>query len=245
VGTRIELSIAPQPDETTCGPTCLHALYRYWGYDVPLRQVIGEVDALAEGGTLGVLLGCHALKRGFRAAIYSYNLHLFDPTWFGSAADNLRERLAAQRKYKRDRKLQVATAAYLEFLELGGELLFEELSGRLIRSYLDRDRPLLTGLSATYLYRTPRERIEGTKSEYDELRGEPAGHFVVLCGYDRESRKTLVADPLYPNPLGEGPVYEVGLDRLIGAILLGVLTYDANLLLVEPKAGPIRSGPGS
>ena len=23
----------PQPDETTCGPTCLHAVFRYFGED--------------------------------------------------------------------------------------------------------------------------------------------------------------------------------------------------------------------
>jgi hypothetical protein len=37
----------------------------------------------------------------------------------------------------------------------------------------------------------------------------------------------------------------VGLDRLAGAILLGVLTYDANLLVIEPKrksSRPRRGG---
>ncbi len=28
---RLLLTMLPQPDETTCGPTCLHAIYRYWG----------------------------------------------------------------------------------------------------------------------------------------------------------------------------------------------------------------------
>ena len=37
---RLPLETLPQPDETTCGPTCLHAVYRYWGETEPLAQVI-------------------------------------------------------------------------------------------------------------------------------------------------------------------------------------------------------------
>ena len=42
--TRLSLDILPQPDELTCGPTCLHAVYRYYGDDISLDQVIAEVD---------------------------------------------------------------------------------------------------------------------------------------------------------------------------------------------------------
>jgi hypothetical protein len=48
-----------------------------------------------------------------------------------------------------------------------------------------------------------------------------------------------VADPLATNPVGAGQRYEVNIDRVICAILLGVLTYDANLLIVRP---PERRG---
>jgi len=43
-----------------------------------------------------------------------------------------------------------------------------------------------------------------------------------------------VADPLDDNPRFSSRHYRVGIDRLIGAILLGVVTYDANLLVIRP-----------
>jgi hypothetical protein len=43
-----------------------------------------------------------------------------------------------------------------------------------------------------------------------------------------------VADPYQDNPLDDGLHYAVGMDRLVGAILLGVITWDANLTIVEP-----------
>ncbi len=58
---------------------------------------------------------------------------------------------------------------------------------------------------------------------------------MVLCGYDESHRHVWVADPYEENPLSNSSYYAVKMDRLINAILLGVLTYDANLLILQPK----------
>jgi hypothetical protein len=229
---RLTLQMLRQPDETTCGPSCLHAIYRYYGEEISLEQVISEVRDLKGGGTLEVFLGCHALKMGYAARIYTYNLKVFDPTWFGPSAPDIGERLRAQLKFKADPKLGTATEGYLEFLDLGGEMRFEDLTTSLIRKYLNSSVPVLAGLSSTYLYQSPREY--GRDGNWDDVKGESAGHFVVLCGYNREQRTVLVADPLIPNPVSEGHNYIVSIDRVLCAILLGVLTYDASLLILSP-----------
>ena len=140
---------------------------------------------------------------------------------------------------KESRKLRTATNAYLEFLELGGKIRMQDLTPGLIRKYLKREIPILTGLSATYLYQNAREF--GPNSDSDDVRGRPAGHFVVLCGYDPDSRGVLVADPMMPNPLAPRQHYVLDVDRVISAILLGILTYDANLLIIEPRRSQERS----
>ncbi len=229
---RLPLEIRPQPNATTCGPTCLHAVYRYYGDKVTLSKVIAGVSTLPEGGTLGVFLGCHAQGRGYRATIQTYDLQVFDPTWFGNSRAHVRERLVAQARVKRDRKLRTATRGYLQFLDAGGSLLFEDLTSQVIRRHLLEGRPILTGLSATYLYRTSREF--GENCRMDDIRGQPVGHFVVLCGYDKKSRRVLVADPQHPSPLTESGIYLIAMERVIGAIFLGAITYDANLLILEP-----------
>lgn len=227
----LQLEVLPQPDDTTCGPTCLHAVYRYYGDETPLDTVIAETPALPDGGTLAVNLACHALRREYEAEIYTYNLKVFDPTWFDPDVD-LASRLEAQAKHKRKRKkLGLATRAYLEFLEAGGTVRFEDLTPKLLRRFVDQGVPVLTGLSATYLYGCARERND----TYDDTRGEPAGHFVVLSGYDRSRGTIIVADPLQDNPSFGSHYYQVDLDRLIGAILLGVVTYDANILVIRPR----------
>jgi len=225
--------IQAQPDDVTCGPTCLQALYQFYNDPIPLKNVIREVKQLRNGGTLAVMLGNHALQRGYRAHIYTYNLNIFDPSWFKQPAKKMSQFLMEQMEFKnKKRKLQVASKAYIKFLELGGKLHYSELDEGLIKGYLKRSIPILTGLSATYLYGTPREIPQ--YDIYDSIKGEPSGHFVVITGYDEEKNFVSVADPVEPNPLGKEKVYTVGFGRLINSIMLGILTYDANLLIIEP-----------
>ena len=116
---RLGFIVEQQPDDVTCGPACLHGLYRHYGDDVPLERVVADIHTLDKGGTLDVFLANHALKRGYDATILTYNLDLFDPTWFALPNDEIRARLAAQAKVKPWRRLQAATRGYDEFLRLG------------------------------------------------------------------------------------------------------------------------------
>ena len=59
----------PQPDETVCRPTCLHAVHDYWNDNEPLPAVIRRMRRLDSGGTYAVFLGCDALRKGYRARI--------------------------------------------------------------------------------------------------------------------------------------------------------------------------------
>ena len=227
---KLPVEMLLQPDEITCGPTCLHAIYRYWGRDEPLQDVIDRTGKLERGGTVAVFLACDALQQGFQATIYTFNLMVFDPSWFGGKVD-IGERLLLQRAEKiQDQRVQEVTAAYIEFLRLGGRLRLTDLSRYLLLGLLRRLRPIITGLSSTYLYRAKREY--GPRDEPDDIRGTPGGHFVVLAGYDRPERTVLIADPY-----GSTRDYWLSIDRAVGAILLGIVTHDANLLIIQPQRG--------
>ncbi|GAB4144762.1 MAG: C39 family peptidase [Planctomycetota bacterium] len=230
---RLPFRIQPQPDDFTCGPTCLKAIYDYWGRDVALDDIVAAVERLPAGGTADVFLANHALENGFRVTICTFNLRIFDPTWFRLGACDLAEKLRRQREAKADDQVLVRLSdGYLRFLELGGDLRLVDLSAHLLRSHLRRGMPILTGLSSTFLYRAPREF--GPRDDDDDIRGEPQGHFVVLYGYEPSRGNVLVADPFQRNPMARH-YYEAPVERAIGAILLGVLTHDANLVVIEPK----------
>lgn len=214
----------------------MQAVYRYWGDNEALENVIKRAGRLEFGGTFAVFLACDALRRGYRATIYTYNLNVFDPTWFGRVDVSIAERLRRQAEIKLDYRLQHATNGYLDFLKLGGRLRFKDLSRGLVHGLLRRKLPILTGLSSTFLYRVPREF--GPDDIPNDIHGTPSGHFVVIAGYDSDKRKVLVVDPYQKNPYGGAHEYWIGIDRVIGAVLLGIVTHDANLLIIHPRHWP-------
>lgn len=235
----IELIMSSQPDDESCGPTSLYAIYKYYGLNVSHQTVIDEVERSMSGGTLSPLLGLHALTQGFKTNIYIHNLHLFDPSWFENGrvdSDFLYKKLKQQMRYKRKLAIQQESKAYLKYLKAGGTVSFKTLDAALLQGYFLKNIPILTGLSATYLYDSPREcYTTDRKVFFDDIRGDPCGHFVVLCGFDTHNGLMVVADPHRENPISKNNYYKVSSQRLINAIMLGVTTYDASILIIEPS----------
>lgn len=234
----INLTIQSQPDGETCGPTSLHAVYRYYGLNCNLEEVISTVERTTSGGSLSAYLGKDALTRGFNATIYINNLTIFDPAWFKHGkctSDLLIKKLELQLQFKKDAEIAQASLAYINFLKLGGKIKFETLNTPLLKKYFAQSIPILTGLSATYLYQSPRCVYNGSDIIHNDVEGTPCGHFVLLCGYDSLRRHVVVADPAQENPFSLDNYYKVNIHRLINSIMLGVFTYDANLLIIQPK----------
>jgi hypothetical protein len=232
---KINFDIQRQPDDSTCGPTCLQGVYSYFGLSFDIHKVIDRVKSLEGGGTLGVFLAIDALEHDFDVTIYNYNLAIFDPTWQWLPSRELVNKLRLQQKQKKGKKLNLASDAYCEFLEKGGKLRFDVLTTDLLTELLSGCLPVITGLSCTYLYNTSRERaLSNSKVIADDTGGFSTGHFVVLmASIDSE---ITIADPYYPNPLSDTGIYSVDSHRVILSIMLGVLTYDANLIVIRSKS---------
>jgi len=234
--TRLPFEITPQPTETTCGAAALQSVYRYWGFKLPIERAMREVEHFPDGGTWAVHLGRDALARGFAARIYTCDLQLFDPSWFwdgaGTLAANLRRQLdAGTRSQHQNEQLR----AYLDFLGRGGEVRMEELGTELVTRFLRDGVPVIAGLSSTWLYRSTRERWEEERSIADDLRGTPTGHFVVVHGVDPRRRTFEIADPFLHRPVPGRHDYSVPIRRFFNALMLGVVTSDAKLLVVRPR----------
>jgi hypothetical protein len=223
----LDVAMLPQPDEVSCGPTALHAVYNFYRDNIDLDVVRSEVGMLAEGGTLAVLLATHALSRGYDATLHTFNLQLFDPTWFRAGVD-IRTKLRLQREAKTNARVRVASDAYDHFIELGGRLTMQDLTPQFIREQVKSGHPVLAGTSGTYLLDCARELDDGT---HDDVCGEPQGHFVLATGIRTD--EVLITDP-WPEA-GRAARYWVSTERFVTSVLLGVLTYDGNLLMIRPR----------
>lgn len=234
----LKIELFTQPDEFSCGPTCLAKVYKYLGLDVSLETVLREIDRNEDGGTLAVYLGIDVLRRGLAARIFSYDLRIFDPTWRHLTRNELREKVRLRMPHLDSAKAKQSAQAYLEFIDLGGRIAFEELTPALLKRLLDRQHPVLAGLSATHLYSFMRETHDPITGEVfdDDVAGESTGHFIVINGYENWGRRFIVRDPSSHVPQTPDGRLIVDAQRLINSILLGDLTYDAVLLEVWEAA---------
>jgi len=233
VRTSIQLDVPrfEQPDDLTCGPTCLAKVYQYYGFTRSIDAIAAETPRNPDGGTLAVGLAVGALRHGFRPTIYPFGLRVFDPTWRRLPRGSLIEKLRERADTVAGGRLRRAVKAYVDYLTMGGKVQFRDPSARLLVNILRRRDPILTGLSATFLYRTARERAD----RYDDVAGHSAGHFVVVCGYRPRSDRFIVTDPFRNVPLSRTGRYAVSADRLLAAVLLGDQTFDAVLLTLGKR----------
>lgn len=231
-GKKHVVSILPQPTESTCGPTCLQAVYSHFGYKEKLSKLVEEVPETETGGTFSVLLALHALNREFDTTIFSYNLRTFDPTWQRLPLESIAEKLEQRLHRIRSLKARANLAAYIEYLNKGGSLRFDELTPKLLKKILKTQGPIIAGLSSTHLYRDTRLSKAGAP---DDVYGDPEGHFIVISHWDKTQKSFIVADPYRKNPVSKRQIYRVDPNRLINAIMLGIVTYDANLLVITPR----------
>ena len=229
-----ELKMKKQPDDVTCGPSCLTSVYDFYGMNIPQEQVIKTVQQVPGGGTAAVYLGLHALSMGLKVKIYTYDLLMFDPTWKTLDKEALAAKLLLQKSiHKEESKFESVSDAYIEFLQKGGEISFEEMTKELLSIHFMQGSPIITGLSCTWLYQSSREFTGPNNiSIMDDIKGEPMGHFVVLHGFDATD-SVMIADPSSSNPFTDENSYSLPYNSVCQSIMLGVLTYDANLLVIK------------
>ncbi|HEX5046635.1 MAG TPA: peptidase-C39 like family protein [Gammaproteobacteria bacterium] len=233
MNVELPVLIERQPDYTTCGPTALHAVYRYFNDPIDLATVIKETPKLPGGGTLSVHLSVHALRRGYEVDTWMCNVRHMDPTWFQQPTDilaKLKARVAAK-KLGDDPRYGPAIQAVEEYITLGGKVRWGDITPKWLGGRLAQGTPLLTGTNGTYLYQCARE----TEAGPDDVRGDAFGHFIVICGYNDDDESVAVADPLLDNPAHGTKYYRASVYRLLGAIFLGVGSDDGNLVLIRPK----------
>ena len=216
-----------------------------YGHAADLPALIARITRNRDGGTEAVHLGHLALDLGYQVRLYPFGVRVFDPSWWDLERDPLIEKLARRAAALRARGAPVGDLdtldAWRHLLERGGQVAFAEPSATLLVRILSRGRPVICGVSATWLYRDPRERPHDDVP--DDIDGEPVGHFIVVRGFTGGGLHFHISDPAEALPpmsstaRAETAVhgeYPLPADRLIHAVLLGDTTRDAVLLELWP-----------
>ena len=219
--------IKQPPNE--CEPTCLKQILDYFKIDSHLDDLIKRISGdKFKWHNWDYNTGRVAIEHGLDVTIYTRSAGIFDPTWFELSAEDLLSKLKEEAEYFKTEtyvglpSFKEDIKAAIRFLESGGRINFTPISEKLIKEQLDQHKPLIAGVSYTLLVNAPRERYFTKEKRWkpDDIKGQPYGHVVVICGYKDDSYQ--IADPW---PQAEDKY------NVIGTILLdAILRNDSNLI---------------
>lgn len=220
----IKLNRLVQP-RLECGPTALKMVMEYLsGKDYDLDEIIKDADSIQKYVDWDFKLGTAAIKRGFKATIFTLSIDFFDPTWHGLSRSQLlrklRQRLKFVMKYnKKDLHdgyiwwwYESSLKAIIKFLEKGGKIVFKPITKELIISYLSKGVPVICPVNGSLMY--GRKRFY--RKTFDDVKGKYFGHVITATGYEN-NRFTLT--DTYEGSKRNG-LLKVDRDLLINSILL-------------------------
>lgn len=232
-----------QPTNFTCGHAALAMVLSHYNIIMPPEKLIHDLNAPRDShgeicGGLNQYVGSWCLSHGLSVTFYTSDFELLDLTWAELSRENQIERIERIRK-----SLRVVTAlgaegtllhlnAFLEFLQLGGELYITPyISSSLIDSLLMR-APILASVSYSTLYGIGRTRSTGLReSVLDDMLGTVCTHAVVVVGINSDG------DYLIADPYRSAQPISVLKERFVAALAAAQFCCESAILFIEPKTG--------
>jgi len=217
---------------STCGPLCLLNIYNHLGVETTLEKILKDLKINDSKATYITQLSGHVQKMGLKAVLLMSNPFIISPEWKDLPRKNIIEKLGKWLVYSKSLKSKSDTqvrslknAEYLvSYLKNGGDLRIVDLTTKLMDDFLDRRYILLSCLEQSWLWE---KRKIKNKAEFDDIKGQARGHFVVVYGQSGSDYK--VSDP-YPTGLpGKEGLYEINKDKF----LVSSLFWNSSILAIK------------
>lgn len=203
--TLYEVNHQYQPTNTTCSPTALSMLLRYYGEEFNVADISAKVPQVKnekgeDCGTINQQMATWCISLGFDVVLYTADVQVIDQSWSKLTSTEVVERLEARKSGFKVPSLgelwnNAYCQAYIEFIRSGGELhIANAITSKLLYKMLEKG-PVLPCLSFDTLYGIGRTINIGEKeTKPDDVNGKAWNHSVVIYGND-EQGNFLVADP--------------------------------------------------
>jgi hypothetical protein len=177
----LQLEPILQDGPTACTNACLRMVAGYFGRELERDAIDRALFKDSAGCSFNTDLARIALRHGFAADCYGYNLYLTDPADAGLSPAALLDRLRRERAHLRDPWYRPMLESIVAALQEGVHYAVRRPAFEIAASYLRARIPVIAVVSYPALH---------------GVRGNPfSGHDVVLTGYD--GRRVFFVDPLH------------------------------------------------
>jgi predicted double-glycine peptidase len=180
-GHRLQLTPIVQDGPTSCTNACLRMVAGYFGRKLDRDEIDRALFKDSAGCSFNTDIARFALRHGFAAECYGYNLYLTDPADGGLAPSALLSKLRREQAHLRDQWYRPMLASIVAALAEGVRYVVRRPAFEIAAGYLRQRIPVIAVVSYPALH---------------GVRGNPfSGHDVVLTGYD--GRRVYFVDPLH------------------------------------------------
>lgn len=212
---------------SSCGPVSLYNIYEHFGIKTSLHQILNDLKIDDKKATYPAQLAVDIKKHGLSTILLTSSPRLVAPNWVNHENKEIIEKLSKWLKKHKNDKWSGNVKHLLTYLKHNGDILITDLTTKLIDEYLDQGYLVMPCLEDSWIW--GQRKIKG-KAEFDDIAGEPRGHFVVV--YGKEDNEYLVSDP-YPTGLQnrEG-IYRIDKDKL----LVATLFWSATIVAVKNES---------
>jgi len=190
----------------TCGPSSLKQVLSYYGKNIPLNDMLKEIE-MTKYGTWMSNLAIYAENLGYKTKIITFDTNILDPTWIGLPKKKLIRKLKLRFKTIKNKEHEPLA----EYLENGGTLEIKIPTKEMLINYLNKGIPPIISLSCTSLWKTIRRVPDTLKST--DIKGKHIGHYLTVNGY--ENGKFLIVDSHWKH--SKKGIYKVSVNDLLFA----------------------------
>ncbi len=198
-----------------CGPVSTYNIHKYFGTKITLPEILKDLGVTLKSLTFPSQLANHLRRQSYIVEVLTSCSYVVSPQWMGKPSSSIIDQLTKWCGYNKKSTWLKGATLLLEYMKDGGKVTVLNLTTKVLDDYLDQGYVILACLEESWLWG---KRKIADKNIFDDVKGNPRGHFVVL--YDKNDHDYRVSDP-YPTGLpGREGTYTVSKDTVLTSILL-------------------------
>ena len=199
----------------TCGPVCLLNIYKEIGIETDLKTILKELKINDKTTTYPAQLGTHLLSKGLNPILINSTPQTVSPSWENLSEKDVTAKLEQWIKINKKNKWLKSVKWLISYLKKGGKLKIADLTTSLIDRYLNEGYKVICCLEESWIWG---ERKIEEKAVFDDIKGSPRGHFIIL--YSHTGNEYLVSDPFPTGMKNKEGLYKLNKDKLLVATLV-------------------------
>lgn len=209
-----------------CGPISVYTIHQFFGTTITTAEILKDLGVSTKTSTFPSQLAQHLRSFPYDVQLLTSCSYLVSPHWIGKSSLFIAEELQQWLVHHKRSPWRKGAQFLRDYLASGGMIKIINLTTHILDEYLEGGYLILACLEESWLW--GRRKIVG-KAFFDDVKGSPRGHFVVL--FDGNDHEYAISDPFPTGLPGRSGNYFVSKDT----VMISILLWGATVVAVKRR----------